>query len=86
MSGWRGWSLSSEQTDFVRSVRGPRPRTNRTEDLGDVRFVCRYGSIKGSAVDSPNLMERGAKFCTAEERVAGPNAPSEAVGSRSNSI
>jgi hypothetical protein len=31
-------------------------------------------------------MERGFKLCAAEERAAGPNARSEAVGSRSNSI
>src|SRR5215472_19337984 len=31
-------------------------------------------------------MERGPNFCTAEERVAGPKARSETVGSRSNSI
>src|SRR5262245_42867770 len=31
-------------------------------------------------------MERGPNFCTAEERVAGPKARSETVGSRSNSL
>src|SRR5262249_49718355 len=31
-------------------------------------------------------MERGSLLCVAEERAAGPNPRSEAVGSRSNSI
>src|SRR5262249_39422603 len=58
-------------------------RTNRTEYLRNVRCVWRYGLNKEPlAVNSLNLMERGPKFCTAEERVCGtlPNARSEAVG------
>src|SRR6516162_5869723 len=88
-SGWRGWAPSSEQTEQSErlfALFGVHERTNRTERPGDVRFVWRYGLIKSLAVNSLNLMERGPKFCTAEERAAGPNARSEAVGSRPNSI
>jgi len=74
-SGWRGWAPSSEQTEQSErlfALFGVHERTNRTERPGDVRFVWRYGLIKSLAVNSLNLMERGPKFCTAEERAAGP--------------
>ena len=61
----------------IRLLSGLRPaalvsfqRTNRTEYLRNVS-VC-LALIKSLAVNSLNLMETGPKFCTAEERAAGP--------------
>jgi hypothetical protein len=87
----RGWPPCSEQTkqsEHLFALFGVHGRTNRTERLGDVQFCWRYGSMinKELAVNSLNLMERGPNFCTAEERVARPNARSETVGSQSNFI
>ena len=49
--------------------------------ISEGRIGWRYGLIRSLAVNSRNLMERGPKFCTAEERATGPNARSEAPGS-----
>ena len=61
---------------FVRSV-----RCRRTNKLNIILRLT-----KSPTINTLNLMERGSQLCVAEERAAGPNPRSEAVGSRSNSI
>src|SRR5262249_35794987 len=81
--GWPPCTEHTKQSEHLFALVAVHERT-----IGDVGICLALPAqwLITRRANSLNLMERGPTFCTAEERVAGPNARSETVGSRSNSI